>query len=43
MAHAARSQIFHSDNMPHAYTEDRLIEQSAIGLFAELGWKGGHA
>jgi len=24
--------------MPHAYTEDRLVEQAAIGLFAELGW-----
>jgi len=24
--------------MPHAYTEDQLVEQSAIGLFAELGW-----
>jgi len=24
--------------MPHAYTEDRLVEQPAIGLFAELGW-----
>lgn len=23
---------------PHAYTEDQLIEQPAIGLFAELGW-----
>jgi hypothetical protein len=22
----------------HAYTEDQLIEQPAIGLFAELGW-----
>ena len=22
----------------HAYTEDRLVEQPAIGLFAELGW-----
>ena len=25
--------------MPHAYTEDQLVEQPAIGLFAELGWK----
>jgi type I restriction enzyme R subunit len=25
--------------MPHAYTEDQLIEQPAIGLFAELGWQ----
>jgi type I restriction enzyme R subunit len=24
--------------MPHAYTEDLLVEQPAIGLFAELGW-----
>jgi hypothetical protein len=24
--------------MPHAYTEDQLVEQLAIGLFAELGW-----
>ena len=24
--------------MPHAYTEDQLVEQPAIGLFAELGW-----
>jgi type I restriction enzyme R subunit len=23
----------------HAYTEDQLIEQPAIGLFAELGWQ----
>jgi type I restriction enzyme R subunit len=22
-----------------AYTEDQLVEQSAIGLFAELGWQ----
>ena len=22
----------------HAYTEDPLVEQPAIGLFAELGW-----
>jgi hypothetical protein len=22
-------------NMPHAYTEDQLVEQPAIGLFAE--------
>ena len=22
----------------HAYTEDQLVEQAAIGLFAELGW-----
>jgi len=25
--------------MPHAYTEDQPVEQSAIGLFAELGWQ----
>ena len=24
--------------MPHAYTEDLLVEQPAIALFAELGW-----
>lgn len=24
--------------MPHAYTEDQLVEQPAIGLFADLGW-----
>lgn len=24
--------------MPHAYTEDQLVEQPAIWLFAELGW-----
>ncbi len=24
--------------MPHFYTEDQLVEQPAIGLFAELGW-----
>ena len=23
--------------MPHAYTEDQLVEQPAIGLFAEPG------
>jgi len=23
---------------PHTYTEDRLVEQPATGLFAELGW-----
>jgi len=23
--------------MPHAYTEDQLVEQPALGLFAELG------
>ena len=25
--------------MSHAYTEDQLVEQPAIGLFVELGWK----
>jgi type I restriction enzyme, R subunit len=25
--------------MPHAYTEDQLVEQPAIGLFEELGWQ----
>ena len=24
--------------MPHAYTEDQLVEQPTIGLFAVLGW-----
>ncbi len=24
--------------MPHAYSEDQLVEQPAIGLFAEMGW-----
>ena len=24
---------------PHAWTEDQLIEQPAIALFAELGWQ----
>ncbi len=23
----------------HAYSEDQLVEQPAIGLFAELGWQ----
>ena len=23
----------------HAYTEDQLVEQPAIGLFAELAWQ----
>ncbi len=23
----------------HGYTEDQLVEQPAIGLFAELGWQ----
>jgi len=25
--------------MSHAYTEAQLVEQPAIGLFAELGWQ----
>lgn len=25
--------------MPHGYTEDGLVEQPAIKLFAELGWQ----
>ncbi len=25
--------------MPHAYSEDQLVEQPAIGLFAGLGWQ----
>jgi len=25
--------------VPHDYTEDQLVEQPAIGLFAELGWQ----
>jgi type I restriction enzyme R subunit len=25
--------------MPHAYTEDQLVEQPAIGLFEDLGWE----
>lgn len=24
--------------MPHPYTEDQLVEQPAVGLFAALGW-----
>ena len=24
---------------PHAYTEDQLVEQPAIGLFATMGWQ----
>jgi len=26
--------------MSHAYTEDQLVEQTVMGLFAELGWNG---
>ena len=25
--------------MPHAYTEDQLVEQPAIGLFVDIGWQ----
>jgi hypothetical protein len=25
--------------MSHAYTEDQLVEQPAIGLFTALGWQ----
>ena len=25
--------------MPHAYTEAPLVDQPAIGLFAQLGWQ----
>jgi hypothetical protein len=25
--------------MPHADTKDQLVEQPAIGLFGELGWR----
>jgi type I restriction enzyme R subunit len=25
--------------MPHPYTEDQLVEQPAVGLFAALGWR----
>ena len=25
--------------MSHAYTEDQLVEQPAIGLFEDLGWR----
>jgi type I restriction enzyme, R subunit len=25
--------------MPHLYNEDQLVEQPAVGLFAELGWQ----
>lgn len=24
---------------PHVYTEEQLVEQPAIGLFASLGWQ----
>lgn len=24
---------------PHAWTEDQLVEQPAIGLFADMGWQ----
>jgi type I restriction enzyme R subunit len=32
--HTLQELIF----MPHAWTEDQLVEQPAVGLFAELGW-----
>jgi type I restriction enzyme R subunit len=25
--------------MPHAYSEDQLVEHPALGLFAEIGWQ----
>jgi type I restriction enzyme R subunit len=32
--------VFKGQNMStHAYTEDQLVEQPAIGLFAEMGWQ----
>jgi hypothetical protein len=31
--HTVQQLIF----MPHAYTEDQLVEQPAVGLFVELG------
>jgi len=34
LRHTLQELIF----MPHAYSEDQLVEQPAIGLFAELGW-----
>jgi type I restriction enzyme R subunit len=34
LRHTSQGLIF----MPHAYTEDQLVEQPAIGLFAEFGW-----
>lgn len=30
---------FVSSMNPHAYSEDQLVEQPAIGLFASLGWQ----
>jgi len=35
----ASADVKRQYSMPHAYTEDQLVEQPAIGLFAELGWK----
>ncbi len=29
--------------MPHAYTEDQLVEQPAVDLFEKLGWETGSA
>jgi len=34
LRHTSQELIF----MPHAYAEDQLVEQPAIGLFVELGW-----
>ena len=31
-------EVGYGPSMPHAYTDDQLVEQPAIGLFAELGW-----
>ena len=30
-------ELTEESSMPHAYTEDQLVEQPAIGLFAEFG------
>lgn len=35
---AASGEIQVINVMPRAYTEDQLVEQPAVGLFAELGW-----
>ncbi len=37
------SPTFENDAMFHTYAKDQLVEQPAIGLFAELCWKGGRA
>lgn len=31
--------LWKADMTPHPYTEDQLVEQPAIGLFAALGWQ----